>query len=253
MATKQKQPSKGGTPGKGGKGGKAPQGGAGKGGAPKGGAPRAGAPKGGGGKGVYSNAGTPYGSWPASFGASTNTSLEFSLYATYTPTGGGTATPGAGPGSSGPVLLVTTAANPYSRYYTEILKAEGLNHYQVVDLAQVTPALLAQHDLVLLGETPLTDAQVTVLSDWTNGGGRLIAMRPDKKLAPEQTAKVQAYSQPITPPPITIMLRGIFGRRRIVSESTTTRSSKGTSAGRAGIDPEATRKTSPVMRRGSWW
>ncbi|WP_407988190.1 Ig-like domain-containing protein [Kitasatospora sp. CMC57] len=138
----------------------------------------------GGGKGAYSNAATAYGSWPASFGASTNTSLEFSLYATYTPTGGGTPTPGAGPGSSGPVLLVTTAANPYSRYYTEILKAEGLNHYQVVDLSQVTPALLAQHDLVLLGETPLTDAQVTVLSDWTNGGGRLIAMRPDKKLAP---------------------------------------------------------------------
>ncbi|MER5866969.1 Ig-like domain-containing protein [Kitasatospora sp. NPDC002040] len=137
-----------------------------------------------GGKGTYSNAGTPYGSWPASFGASTATTLDFSIQATYTPTGGGTTAPGAGPGTAGPVLLVTTAANPYSKYYGEILKAEGLNHYQVVDLSQVTPALLAQHDLVLLGETPLTDSQVTVLTNWTNGGGRLLAMRPDKKLAP---------------------------------------------------------------------
>lgn len=137
-----------------------------------------------GGKGVYRNAGSPYGSWPATFGTSTATTISFSIHATYTPTGGSTTTPGAGPGSSGPVLLVTSAASPYGRYYTEILKAEGLNHYRVVDLTQVTSALLAQHDLVLLAETALTDAQVALLTNWTTGGGRLVAMRPDQKLAP---------------------------------------------------------------------
>ena len=30
---------------------------------------------------------------------------------------------------------------------------------------------------------PLTAAQVTMLTDWVNGGGNLIAMRPDKQLA----------------------------------------------------------------------
>ena len=29
----------------------------------------------------------------------------------------------------------------------------------------------------------LTAAQVTMLTDWVNAGGNLIAMRPDKKLA----------------------------------------------------------------------
>ena len=35
----------------------------------------------------------------------------------------------------------------------------------------------------MLGETPLTTAQVTTLTDWVTGGGNLVAMRPDKKLA----------------------------------------------------------------------
>ena len=85
---------------------------------------------------------------------------------------------------SPPVLLVTSTANPFSAYLGEILLNEGLNAYTSLDLAHVTPALLAQFDTVLLGEMPLTTTQVSTFTTWVNAGGNLIAMRPDKKLAP---------------------------------------------------------------------
>ncbi|MFC5641244.1 Ig-like domain-containing protein [Kitasatospora cinereorecta] len=137
-----------------------------------------------GGTSGYSTGGTAYGTWPSSFGAVSTGSLNYSIYATYTPDGSGTQPPGAGPGTEGPILLVGDPANPYTRYYSEILKAEGLNYYKVADLSAVTGTTLAAYDVVLLGELPLTAAQTTMFSDWTNAGGRLIAMRPDKQLAP---------------------------------------------------------------------
>ncbi|WP_159401045.1 Ig-like domain-containing protein [Streptomyces sp. NRRL B-24484] len=136
-----------------------------------------------GGTSGYSTGGAPFGTWPAAFGASSTMSATFSIYATYTPDGGGTTPPGSGPGSEGPILLVGNAANPYTAYYGEILKAEGLNYYKQTDLSAVTAALLANYDVVLLGETALTPAQVAMFTTWTNGGGRLVAMRPDKQLA----------------------------------------------------------------------
>ena len=36
---------------------------------------------------------------------------------------------------------------------------------------------------MILGEAPLTAAQVTMFTNWVTGGGNLIAMRPDKQLA----------------------------------------------------------------------
>ena len=73
--------------------------------------------------------------------------------------------------------------NPFSTYYAEILRGEGANAFATADLSQVTPALLSTYDVVILGETPLTAAQVTTFSSWVSGGGNLIAMRPDKQLA----------------------------------------------------------------------
>jgi hypothetical protein len=89
--------------------------------------------------------------------------------------------PGDGPG--GPILVVSTTANPFSRYYAEILRAEGLNEFAVADLSTVSAATLSTYNVVILGEATLTTAQVTMFSDWVNGGGNLICMRPDKKLA----------------------------------------------------------------------
>ena len=53
--------------------------------------------------------------------------------------------PGPGPdeGPGGPVLVIAKASNPFTRYYAEILRAEGLNAFKVTDIANVTPAVLA--------------------------------------------------------------------------------------------------------------
>ena len=87
----------------------------------------------------------------------------------------------AGPG--GPVLVISSSSNPFSSYYAEILRAEGLNAFAVQDISTVSASTLASYDVVILGQMPLTSAQVTMLTNWVNGGGSLIAMRPDKQLA----------------------------------------------------------------------
>jgi N,N-dimethylformamidase beta subunit-like, C-terminal/Domain of unknown function (DUF4082)/Bacterial Ig-like domain/Bacterial Ig domain/Purple acid Phosphatase, N-terminal domain len=89
--------------------------------------------------------------------------------------------PDEGPG--GPILVISNAANLFSRYYAEILRAEGLNEFKVTDLANVTPAMLGGYDVAILGEVSLSGAQVTTLSDWVQQGGNLIAMRPDPQLS----------------------------------------------------------------------
>jgi hypothetical protein len=89
--------------------------------------------------------------------------------------------PTQGPG--GPVLVVTSAANPFANYYAEILRAEGFNAFSVADLSTLTAATLSGFDAVILGEMPLTAAQVTMFSNYVTAGGNLIAMRPDKQLA----------------------------------------------------------------------
>ena len=90
--------------------------------------------------------------------------------------------PDAGPG--GAILVVTHGANPFTHYLAEILQAEGLNEYRTSDIANVTSTSLAAYDVVILGDIPLTAAQAQTFSQWVYGGGNLIAMRPDKLLAP---------------------------------------------------------------------
>jgi Domain of unknown function (DUF4082)/Bacterial Ig-like domain/Cohesin domain/FlgD Ig-like domain/Bacterial Ig domain len=89
--------------------------------------------------------------------------------------------PDEGPG--GPILVISAAANPFSRYYAEILRAEGLNEFTASDISGVNSTVLNNYDVAILGEMPLSAGQVTLLSDWVNAGGTLIAMRPDKQLA----------------------------------------------------------------------
>jgi hypothetical protein len=85
--------------------------------------------------------------------------------------------------SAPPILVVTSTENNFTQYYQEILRAEGFNSFNAMDITQITSSTLAQYDVAILGETPLTSAQVTMLSDWVAAGGNLIAMRPDKQLA----------------------------------------------------------------------
>lgn len=86
-------------------------------------------------------------------------------------------------GHDGPILIVTDSTNPFSGYYAEILRAEGLNSFKTVVAQDISAPLLSQYDVVLLGEVALSQQQADTLSAWVNGGGNLIAMRPDKKLA----------------------------------------------------------------------
>jgi uncharacterized protein (TIGR02597 family) len=88
---------------------------------------------------------------------------------------------GSGPG--GPILVVRSETNAFSTYYAEILLNEGLNEFGLTNVSAIAPAVLANYDVVILGDTALTADQVTTLSDWVSGGGNLIAMRPDKQLA----------------------------------------------------------------------
>jgi hypothetical protein len=81
------------------------------------------------------------------------------------------------------MLVVTTGSNPYSSYLTEILRNEGLNEFTTIDAGFLSSSLLSNFDIVLLGQTTLTASQVSTLTTWVNGGGKLIAMRPDKQLA----------------------------------------------------------------------
>jgi hypothetical protein len=87
-------------------------------------------------------------------------------------------------GPGGPILVVTDPSNPFTSFYAEILRTEGFNEFATGDLSTVTASTLAGHDIVILGDTSLTDEQVTMLGDWVGTGGKLIAMRPSKALAP---------------------------------------------------------------------
>jgi hypothetical protein len=95
-------------------------------------------------------------------------------------------------GPGGPILLITSKANGFSQYYAEILRNEGLNEFDVEDLAQVSAPDLARHDIALLGEMPMDDGRIRMLTDWVRGGGTLVAMRPPKKLAESLGLSVSA-------------------------------------------------------------
>ena len=88
--------------------------------------------------------------------------------------------PDQGPG--GPVLVVTSSANPFTSYYAEILRAEGFDEFSTTDVTAFTAASLTGRDVVVVAETGLNASQVTALSDFVTAGGTVIAMRPDAQL-----------------------------------------------------------------------
>lgn len=86
-------------------------------------------------------------------------------------------------GHGGPILLVTREGQAITEYYSEILRAEGLNSFDTKEMNDVDVDDLANHDIIILGEMSLMGGQVTTLENWVNAGGKLIAMRPDSQLA----------------------------------------------------------------------
>ena len=91
--------------------------------------------------------------------------------------------PNQGPG--GPILVIHDPSNPYSMYSAEILRAEGLNEFAILDIATVTatPALLNTYDVVILGQMNINASQATMFSNWVTAGGTFIALRPSTNLS----------------------------------------------------------------------
>jgi hypothetical protein len=86
--------------------------------------------------------------------------------------------------SSHPILLVhnPASANPFGLYLGEILRAEGLNSFDVKTLDDITAAsVLTPYKVVILAETALTGAQEGYFTTYA-GSGQLIAMRPDTQI-----------------------------------------------------------------------
>jgi len=85
-----------------------------------------------------------------------------------------------------PILVVVNdaASYKYGRYLGEILRAEGLNSFDVLDLGLVTASTLSQRAVVILAQTALLADQATTFANYVSGGGRLIALRPDAQIKP---------------------------------------------------------------------
>jgi hypothetical protein len=91
------------------------------------------------------------------------------------------AIPANGPG--GPILLISSGSNAFSRYPVEILRAEGWNAFNALDISAVTTTEVNKYDVVIVGDITLTAAQVTMLTNWVTAGGTLIAFHPDPQLS----------------------------------------------------------------------
>ena len=85
--------------------------------------------------------------------------------------------------TSAPVLILATNAG-FGTYTAEILKAEGFNEFQIDSItdAVINLSYLQNFDLVILGKTTVTEPQKTMLSEYVEAGGNLIAFVPDKQL-----------------------------------------------------------------------
>ena len=86
-------------------------------------------------------------------------------------------------GLGGPVLVINSPSNPFSLYTAEILRAEGINTFDVKDLTNVNASVLNNYDVVILGEIPVTPTDATMFTDWVNAGGTFIAFKPDLNLS----------------------------------------------------------------------
>jgi hypothetical protein len=85
-----------------------------------------------------------------------------------------------------PILVVydnSAPTNPFGPYLGEILRAEGLNSFNTETLDNVTSAAtLTPYKVVILAESALSAAQAGYFTTYVNGGGYLIAMRPDAQI-----------------------------------------------------------------------
>jgi hypothetical protein len=79
-------------------------------------------------------------------------------------------------------LIVTASTRPYTSYYEEILKAEGLNLFDSTAEDHFDPRTLDRYAVVLLAASSLPVTSMKALENWVQAGGSLIAIRPGKHI-----------------------------------------------------------------------
>lgn len=92
---------------------------------------------------------------------------------------------GANQAVPNPILLVTSAsaANPFNNYLSEILHAEGISTFDAVAVGDLTAASFTGRKLVILPEAVLAADRATLIANYVNAGGNIVAMRPDDQVA----------------------------------------------------------------------
>jgi hypothetical protein len=83
--------------------------------------------------------------------------------------------------TAAPILFVTdsSSTNRFGAYLGEIMRAEGFMAFEQKDISQITH--LDAYSVVVLSEMAL-GTRANLFTSYVNGGGKLIAMRPDAQL-----------------------------------------------------------------------
>jgi len=81
------------------------------------------------------------------------------------------------------LVLASDTSNGYSDYVGEMLKTEGLNEFQMEDISVVNSTYLSNFDTVILTSMSLTSGRIDTIKQYVQGGGTLIAFKPDAGLA----------------------------------------------------------------------
>lgn len=54
-------------------------------------------------------------------------------------------------GPGGPILIVSDIlTNPFSAYYAEILRAEGLNEFDVAELSDISARIISHYNVIIV-------------------------------------------------------------------------------------------------------
>ncbi|WP_158648015.1 Ig-like domain-containing protein [Nocardioides houyundeii] len=85
-------------------------------------------------------------------------------------------------GGAGPILLALSESDTTDDFYAEMLRAEGFTSFTTVDRSRITPALLADHELLVLSGDP-GRSRSSMVRAWVEAGGRLVVVRPRGELA----------------------------------------------------------------------
>jgi len=88
--------------------------------------------------------------------------------------------------SGQPILLLrgNSTTNPFSAYYEEILLAEGFHGFDTAPAQSVGTDYLRHYKIVIVPEGVPSQFYRDLLFPYVQDGGRILAMRPERELAP---------------------------------------------------------------------